>query len=142
MAEQEIIVVRPQQAIVSVVVAPPKVIETGIQGEPGRNSDISRLPFSFGDASPKPIAVINAGQTVFTVQIVLQVPFNGIGSALCLGDAQLSDRLIRADQNDPYTIAEYETNPGYTYLTDTPIALTITAGEGCTQGSGYLLFEV
>ncbi|MBD3882173.1 hypothetical protein IFO70_10420 [Phormidium tenue FACHB-886] len=101
-----------------------------------------KIPFSFGDATPKTIYTIKAGKTVFTVQIVIQIPFNGAGAALSLGDAEDSDRLVRTEQVDPTFVAEYETNPAYTYDTATPIALTIVPGEGCTQGSGYVLLEV
>ena len=103
---------------------------------------LMKFPFSFGDASPMPVYTTTAGQTVFTAQIVIQVPFNGVGASLSLGDAVVSDRLIRVDQVDPTFAAEYEANPGYTYASATPIILTIVPGAGCTQGSGYILLEV
>jgi len=103
---------------------------------------IITVPFSFGDASPKAIALLPINSTVFTATIVIQVPFNGVGSMLRLGDAGTPDRLITAIQNDPFEIAEYETNPGHSYTTETQVNLSITPGSGCTQGSGFVLIEV
>jgi hypothetical protein len=105
-------------------------------------SGLVRVPFSYGDASPKPIAVLPANSTVFTATIVLQVPFNGVGAALTLGDAGVGDRLIAANQNDPAQEAEFEVNPGFTYSTATQILLTINPGAGATSGAGYVLLEV
>ncbi len=101
-----------------------------------------KIPFAYGDASPATLSTVPAGTTIFTAIIVMQVPFNGVGSALRLGDPAQSDRLFPAAQNDPTRSAEYETNPGYTYLAATPILLTITPGAGCTQGAGFILLEV
>lgn len=108
----------------------------------GGGSGAIKIPFSYGDATPKFIHAVSPGETIFTAQIIIQVPFNGVDSALQLGDAEMSDRLIRADQNDPSEVAEWETNPGYTYTLASQIVLSITPGEGCTQGSGFILLEV
>lgn len=100
------------------------------------------VPFSWGDASPKPIATVPAGGTIFTAQIVILVSFNGDGAALELGEAGQPDRLIAANQNDPKLAAEYETNPGLLFFSSTDLYLTITPGSGCTQGNGFILIEV
>ncbi|HEY9643322.1 MAG TPA: hypothetical protein V6C57_22730 [Coleofasciculaceae cyanobacterium] len=125
-----------------------QTVEAGIQGPAGRDgadgvsgSGALKVAFAFGDASPAQIALLAAGSTVFTAQIVIQIPLNGIGARLQLGDAQMSDRLISASQVDAGFAAEYETNPGQTYPDATEILLTITPGEGCTQGAGYILLE-
>ncbi|MBD1995297.1 hypothetical protein H6G00_01460 [Leptolyngbya sp. FACHB-541] len=101
-----------------------------------------KIPFSYGDASPKTIYVAGAGQTIVTANVIIQVPFNGLNCALELGDAEMSDRLMRSDQVVPEFPAEYETNPGYTYSQSTPILLSIYPGLGCSQGSGFVLIEV
>lgn len=106
------------------------------------STEAMKVPFAYGDATPKLIATIEAGQTVFTVQIVIQVPFNGIGAALALGDDDQGDRLMAVGQNDPLLAAEYETNPAHSYSIETDVLLTIVPGEGCTQGNGYVLLEV
>jgi|GEM_PF-5644730 len=99
----------------------------------------ARIAFAFGDASPKPIALIPVGKAIFTVQLIITTPFNGTGAALMIGDAAQSDRLMASSRNSPVFVAEYETNPGWVATQDTEILLTITPGAGCTQGSGFIL---
>lgn len=103
---------------------------------------VTKIAFSYGDATPKVLFVVPAGKTVFTAQIVLQVPFNGVNPSLTLGDAAVPDRLMKVDQNSPIEVAEYETNPGHTYAADTEILLTIVPGDGATAGSGFVLIEI
>ncbi len=103
---------------------------------------VINVPFSYGDASPKPIALLPANTTIFTATIVITASFNGVGAALTLGDADVGDRLISASDNAPSQEAEYETNPGFTYSTATQILLTINPGAGATSGAGYVLLEV
>jgi len=102
----------------------------------------ARIPFAFGDASPKPIASVLAGKAIFTVQLIITTPFNGTGAALMIGDAAQPDRLMASSRNSPAFVAEYETNPGWVATQDTQILLTITPGAGCTQGSGFILLEI
>ena len=146
------IIVRPQTTIVRVssgtaVVRSPiegtQIVQAGIQGQAGRDGIPAtlKIAFAFGDATPKAIANLPANTTVFTAQVIIQIPLNGLGAALSLGDAEEIDRLISSSQVDPTFIAEYETNPGYTYSAATQVLLTITPGEGCTQGAGYILLE-
>jgi hypothetical protein len=143
-----IVQVRPNTAVVQVASTSPMVMQVGVQGPAGRDGQDGssagavKVPFAFGNASPKPVYLAQPNQTIFTATIVIQTPFNGSGAALQLGDAGMPDRLITASQTDPTFAAEYETNPGYTYTSETQITLTITPGEGCTQGSGYVLLEV
>lgn len=145
---QSVVQSQPDTTVAQISATPPSVVQVGKQGAPGRDGvDGSsaggvKIPFAFGDATPKPVYLAQAGQTIFTATIVLQVPFNGIGAALQLGDGGMGDRLMHSDQNDPSYAAEYEANPGYTYAAETEILLAITPGEGCTQGSGYILLEV
>lgn len=100
-----------------------------------------RIPFAWGDASPKPIITALAGQTVFTVQIVITTAMLA-GSTLSLGDAANPNRLMAATQLDPSIVSEFEANPGYTYTADTQIILTINPAGGNTTGAGFVLIEV
>lgn len=100
------------------------------------------VPFSYGDATPKPIAAIAAGRSVLTAVVVILVPFNGEGAALQLGDSAQLDRLMNSSQVEPTYAAEYESNPAHTYSTATEVLLTISPGDGCIQGTGYVLLEV
>lgn len=101
-----------------------------------------KIAFSWGDATPKPILTVSAGKTVFTAQIVITVPFNGVGAALRLGDAGDLGRLMSSSAIAPSIAAEWETNPGYTYSVDTQILLEITPGTGASQGSGFVILEI
>lgn len=105
-------------------------------------SGFNKVSFAYGDASPSRLFTLPAGKTVFTVIVVIQQRFNGTGATLKVGDAVDDDRLMATNQNDPTVIAEYETNPGYTYSTPTDLLLTINPGSGATNGSGYVLIEI
>lgn len=98
--------------------------------------------FSYGDATPSVIFTSPAGRTVLSSQISVLTAFNGSGAALTLGDATVSDRLISASENDPATVATYETDPLYTYITDTQVLLSITPGSGASQGNGIVHLEL
>lgn len=100
-----------------------------------------KVPFAWGDASPKPIYTALAGQTIFTVQVVLQTAMLA-GSTLSVGDAGDPQRLLAATQIDPSIAAEFEVNPGFTYTANTQVLLTITPASDNTTGSGFVLIEV
>lgn len=130
---------------IEVVQMPASTIQIGLLSEDADQPFLTQsivTSFAYGDASPKPIAVLTPNQTVFTATIVIQSPFNGVGAMLTLGDATLANRLIQSNQVDPFLVSEFQTNPGYTYSSSDSVLLFITPGEGCTQGSGYVLLEV
>lgn len=110
--------------------------------EPPIEEGIVKIPFSYGDATPKQLYLVAGGKTVFTTQIVITVPFNGVAPALAIGDSVVPDRLMATDQNNPALVGEYENNPGHTYAFETQILLTIIPGESCTAGAGFVLLEV
>jgi hypothetical protein len=98
-----------------------------------------KIPFSYGDATPK---VITAAQGLIKrASIIIITPFNA-PSMLSLGDDLNSDRLISKFVNNPMAIAEYETSPLVQYASSTEIKLYIALGEGCTQGNGFVILEV
>ena len=109
-------------------------------GGAGGGVSVVKIPFSFGDASPKLIYQIQG--VVYSAAIAIIVPFNGAASTLKIGDATVNDRLLSADQNDPSTGGEYETNPCFNYSSLTQLYLTIAPGSGITQGSGFVILEV
>ena len=102
-----------------------------------------QLPFAYGDATPASVdPKVPAGCMVVKVGLHLDVPFNGVGAALTVGDAGDTDRLMLATQNDPTTAASYETHPTYRYVAETTITLSITPGTGGTQGRGVLTITI
>lgn len=97
-----------------------------------------KVAFSWGDATPALIYTYTG--TIFGASIVLQVPFDGVGAALSLGDSGNNGRLIAAI--DPTIAATYSTSPAHTYASSTQIRLYITPGTGASQGSGFVLLEI
>lgn len=109
----------------------------GIQGVPG---DVGiQVPFNFGDATPKNVAIVPANKLIYSAKICISVPFNGTASTLSLGDAGNAQRLVQTTEVDPYSEGIFETSPAYKYGSDTQVILTINQGLGCTQGSGIVV---
>jgi hypothetical protein len=100
------------------------------------------LPFSYGDATPKPLSTALTGKLIHEIQIHIVTPFDGVGAALTVGDAGDPARLMAADQVDPATVATYAVHPGHRYESDTQMNLFITPGEGATQGDGLAIIYV
>jgi hypothetical protein len=117
--------------------APPSV------GSTTSNQNLVNVSFGYGDASPKIIYQVPAGQSklITTAQIVLTQAFNASGTSLELGDTGQSDRLISSSSIDTTYAAEYETNPAHVYSAGSIILLTIAPGSA-TQGAGYVLIEM
>lgn len=119
------------------------VSSVGIQGAPGVGGGQTtriKIPFSWGDATPALIHTYTG--TIFAAAIVLQVPFNGVGASLSLGDSGNNGRLISASEVDATAAATYGTSPAHTYASSTQIRLYITPGTGASQGSGFVLLEI
>ena len=108
------------------------------------SQNLINVPFAYGDASPRLVYQVPAGQTktVVTAQVVITQAFNGSASVLALGDMTQSDRLIASALIDTADAAEYETNPAIEYSAGSLILLSIAPGSGTTQGSGYVLLEL
>lgn len=96
------------------------------------------IPFSFGDVSPELIGLIPANKLIFTVEVIVMVPFDGVGASLTVGDASNNSSLQSVGQNDPTTVATYTSTPSFLYGSATNANLYITPGSGSTQGSGYV----
>lgn len=107
-------------------------------------SDLTKraIPFAWGDATPKPLFTVRAGKRIPLVSVVVTTAFDGAGAALTIGDANDTDRLMTADQNDPASVWTYEATPGYAYASDTALTLSITPGAGATAGAGTVYIEL
>lgn len=97
------------------------------------------IPFSWGDATPKLLALVATGKLVSEVSIILTTTFNGVGATLAIGStgSPPEDLMARA-QNDPAALATYRTNPNKVYGVATNIYLTIAPGAGASQGAGLV----
>jgi hypothetical protein len=112
----------------------------GPQGVPG-NARIE-LAFSFGDASPEIIGSIPTNKIVEAVSLFIEVPFDGIGAALSIGDSSNPNSLMSFSQNDPTQVGAYQVAPTVSFNSDTVVKLFITPGAGATQGSGLITIEI
>ena len=113
----------------------------GPPGPPGGGAAIEHA-FAFGDATPAAVVTAAANKLIYGVTVHIIEPFDGVGAALTVGDAAQPDRLLAANQNDPTSVAAYAATPEHTYLSATPILLSITPGAGATQGKGLLTIEL
>ncbi len=105
----------------------------------GSASQITKIPFSYGDASPKPIQLLQG--FVLRARILITEAFD-VPSTLELGDLADFGRLIPSNYINPLETGEYESSPLINYLQPTQINLRISLGEGCARGKGFVILEV
>lgn len=112
---------------------------TGAAGPPGSGAQAN---FAYGDATPAPLVTATAGKVVYSVEVVITEPFDGVGAAITVGDAGQVDRLMSVDENAVTSIGSNTTAPAYSYGADTPITLSITPGAGASQGRGIVIVRI
>lgn len=128
---------------VSGVVAVGQQGPAGAQGPAGPAGSITlEFPFAFGDATPATVTTATANKVIYGVQVHITTAFDGVGAALVVGDAGQADRLMAAQENDPFVAGSYTTSPAHAYGVGTNILLGITAGAGATQGAGILIVSI
>ena len=96
------------------------------------------LPFAWGDASPRLIVRVPAGQLVLTADLTVLVPFDGVGSQLAIGTAADPDALLSPEACLPDQAGSYAVTPNLGFPAATDILLTITPGDLASQGSGVV----
>lgn len=96
----------------------------------------SVLSFSYGDVSPEFIAVIPANMIVYSIEMIINTPFNGASPTLSVGDPGNYARLMTTAENNPLVAGTYSSTPSLAYSTNTNTYLSIVPGAGCTQGNG------
>lgn len=106
----------------------------------GISPSVLKIPFSFGDASPKVIAQNFTGK-ILSASVFIDTIFNGIVQ-LKLGDSTNNESLIPSIDIDPYTRGEYESFPLKIYNTASQIILSITIDSGVTQGNGFVILGI
>lgn len=117
----------------------------GLQGPKGENGDagtatgkFTYYSFSFGDSTPATIATVPSGKRVLKASILVDIAFDGAGSAIRIGDVGDSESVMLATDSDPSSVGTYESSPGISWGGDTDILLNITPGSGASQGSGVI----
>ncbi len=132
----------PSDAVVQVIPAKTAIAifpNAAVSGGESTQSSRIKIPFSYGDATPKIITTVQG--LIKRASIIIIVPFNA-PSLLSLGDDLNSDRLINKYANNPMGQAEYETSPLVQYVSATQVKLAIALGASCTQGNGFVILEV
>jgi hypothetical protein len=126
-----------------------QVVTVGEVGPPGPAGPAgagsgggTQANFAYGDATPAAVVTAAAGKVVYSVEVVIVVPFDGVGAAITVGDAAVPDRLMNAGENALTLVGSNTTAPAYRYNVDTPVLLSITPGAGASQGSGAIIIHV
>lgn len=143
------VVVARQRTVATVreVAKPVEVSSPGPAGPrgPAGASGEGQLPvvaFSFGDASSV-VLVLPDGLPleVLLVSLEIEVPFDGVGAQLQVGTTGQPGLLMQSSHNDPSLVATFEVSPRVELPGGTGVLLTITPGDGATQGSGRLTVQ-
>jgi len=100
------------------------------------------VAFAYGDASPRTILSVPAGSRAVALVVFIDTPFDGSGAALHIGDADDPERLMAADQISLSIPGSYGAMPGVVFSGATDIRLTITPGDGASQGSGTVVLTL
>ena len=135
-------------SVVPVVVGGSPVIPliVGMKGAPGpaglNGSGMLEIPFAYGDATPKTLTTAAANKTIISASIYIITPFNGTGASLKIGDATVTDNLMKITEVDPSTVGGFTVNPSLKYGTSTALILSINQGAGATQGAGIVLLQI
>jgi len=99
-----------------------------------------KIPFAYGDASPRVVQSIRTDTLIVAVQVVITTQFDGVGSAIQVVDS-LGGVLLDAAQVNPSAVDTYESTPGVVLPEGTDILIQITPGSGATSGAGYLVIH-
>lgn len=94
--------------------------------------------FSWGDSTPVIIYLFTSSKTIRTIQLSIDEIFNGIGASIKIGDNYDDGILMNNNQNIPFELGVYETNPMKSYSIGDKVILTITPGNGASSGSGLI----
>lgn len=120
------------------------LVEVGLQGPAGLSAPgaIAPITFAWGDASPVLLATVGAGKHAYVVELIITTAFNGIGAALSVGPLAAPTELMATTDNNPASVASYETNPDKLYGSPTALYLTIIPGSGASAGAGQIRLQI
>jgi hypothetical protein len=134
--------------VLETVIVPPPAITTvlevgqGPAGPPGASGAVEpAVAFAFGDATPRLIGSVAAGQRILSVEIAIDTPFNGTGASLSLGTLAAPGLLAAAGQVDPAVAATYELAPQAYFAGAADLYLFITPGSGASAGGGSVSIQ-
>lgn len=96
------------------------------------------IAFSYGDVSPELIGIVPANKLIYSVELIIDTAFNGVGAALSVGDSSNASSMMPTNLNDPTTAGTYSSTPSFLYTSATNVYITIASGSGGTAGNGYV----
>lgn len=115
---------------------------SGLDGEPGLpGGHAVEETFAWGDATPAILSAVEAGDTVYSITLVILEPFDGAGAALSIGITGAPELLMAAAQCDPKTAGSYSVTPGYKFSAPETLRLFITPGAGASKGNGVVIID-
>lgn len=100
------------------------------------------MAYSYGNVTPKFLLTVPAGKRVLSIELTVEVPFDGVGASLSIGTLANPDQLVTAEQNNPYEVACYEICADVLYTSAAVLYLTINPGTDPTQGSGFIKIDI
>lgn len=118
------------------------VVAAGLRGQKGESGqELPAIAYAFGDASPRLLHSVDDDSVLVSVQLIVDVPFDGLGATMRVL-TQGGDVLLDSDQVAANFAATYESTPAKLLTVGTGIYLEITPGAGATAGSGYVVLNL
>ncbi len=131
-------VVRVTESLVRVIA----VNQRGLRGARGLTGDAEpAIYFDYGDATPAILFTPDDDKVIRAVSLLVLTAFNGTGAKVSIGTQAAPELLVDEDESNLSVISTYETSPGETIPSGTPLKAFITPGLGATAGRCMVLFE-
>lgn len=104
----------------------------------GESANVIKVPFSYGDATPKLIGSFVG--TILSVRLVIDQAFNA-NASLRIGTTAQPGLLMESTENNAIEAAEYESTPLIKFASPTSVFLSIALSDGVSVGSGFVIIE-
>lgn len=128
-------VVRVTESLVRVI----RVSQRGLRGATGETEPA--IYFDYGDATPAILFTPDADKVMRAISLLVLTAFNGTGAKVSIGTQAAPELLMDEDESNLSVVSTYETSPGETIPSGTPLKAFITPGLGATAGRCMVLFE-
>lgn len=111
---------------------------TSATGLSWQSTGIAEYLFSFGDATPKNLLLINANKIIKSVDIIIMTAFDDITSTLSIGTVGSPTGLMDTTDNQSFVTGTYTVEPAIKFGSATQIVLAINALTS-TMGNGLVV---
>lgn len=141
--EIEVQILEPPSVVLEIIPdSTPLTIQIGGRVNTSSNESNSiKIPFFFGDASPRVIFTALSGTLLQEVNIIITTPFNTSDTNIDVGDDIDPSSLINNSQVYVDEVGIYTSTPMRLFKSPTPIYLSINLDSGTTQGAGFVLLN-